>query len=212
MTRPTGLACLAAAAAMLHGCGAVVIGAGTAAAYSSYEDRRSTGTQFEDEGIELRAMNRIDQRYGFKVHVNVTSYNRSVLITGEVADAQTREEIGKMVLAAGNVRAVANELEIANTSSLAARTNDSLITSNVKTRFLTNKGVSANHIKVVTEAGVVFLMGVVTEAEGTAASELARTTDGVKKVVKVFEYCKSGETLCRPLEPKPPADKPKPAA
>jgi osmotically-inducible protein OsmY len=209
MTRPTGLACLAAAAAMLHGCGAVVIGAGTAAAYSSYEDRRSTGTQFEDEGIELRAMNRIDQRYGFKVHVNVTSYNRSVLVTGEVPDTQTREEVGKMVLTAGSVRAMANELEIAATSSLGARTNDSLITSNVKARFLTAKGFSANHIKVVTEAGVVFLMGVVTEAEASAAADVARTTDGVRKVVKVFEYCRSGETLCRPVAP---SGKPKPAA
>jgi len=210
MTRWTGLACLAAAAALLlHGCGAVVIGAGAATAYSSYEDRRSTGTQLEDEGIELRAMNRIDQRYGFKVHVNVTSFNRSVLITGEVPDTQAREEVGKMVTTAGNVRAVANELEIATTSSLAARTNDSLITSNVKARFLTAKGFSANHVKVVTEAGVVFLMGVVTEAEANAAAQVASTTDGVRKVVKVFEYCKSGETLCRPVAP---TGKPKPAA
>jgi osmotically-inducible protein OsmY len=202
------LAGFAAAAALLQGCAAVMVGAGAAAGYSSYDDRRSTSTQMEDEGIELRAMNRIDARYGFKVHVNVTSFNRSVLITGEVPDAQAREEVGKIVLAAGNVRAMANELEIANTSSLAARTNDSLITSNVKARFLTAKGFSANHIKVVTEAGVVFLMGVVTDPEGNAAAEVARTTDGVKKVVKVFEYCKSGETFCRPVAPPPP----KPAA
>jgi osmotically-inducible protein OsmY len=213
MTRLSRLAAsLLAAALLLQGCGVVVVGAGTAAAYSSYDDRRSTGTQMEDEGIELRAMNRIDSRYGFKVHVNVTSFNRSVLITGEVPDAQVREEVGKMVAGAGNVRAVANELEIASTTSLAARTNDSLVTSNVKARFLTAKGFSTNHVKVVTEAGVVFLMGVVTEAESNAAADVARTTDGVRKVVKVFEYCKSGETLCRPVEPKPAADKPKPAA
>jgi len=203
------LALLAAAAALLQGCAAVVVGAGAAAGYSSYDDRRSTGTQMEDEGIELRAMNRIDTRYGFKVHVNVTSFNRSVLITGEVPDASVREEIGKIVAGAGSVRAVANELELAATSSLAARTNDSLITSNVKARFLTAKGFSSNHVKVVTEAGIVFLMGVVTETEATAAAEVARTTDGVRKVVKVFEYCKSGEKLCRPLDPKPAA---KPAA
>jgi len=203
-----GFALLAAALALLQGCAAVVVGAGSAAAYSSYDDRRSTGTQMEDEGIELRAMNRIDQRYGFKVHVNITSFNRSVLITGEVPDAQAREDVGKIVLGAGNVRAVANELEIAATSSLAARTNDSLITSNVKARFVTAKGFSANHVKVVTEAGVVFLMGVVTDTEANAAAEVTRTTDGVRKVVKVFEYCKSGETLCRPIAPKPPADKP----
>ena len=206
MTRRLSLAAsLGVVAALLQGCVPVVIGAGSAAAYSSYDDRRSTGTQMEDEGIELRAMNRIDQRYGFKVHVNVTSFNRSVLITGEVPDSQAREDVAKMVVTAGNVRAVANELEISATSSLAARTNDSLITSNVKARFLTAKGFSANHVKVVTEAGVVFLMGVVTEAEANAAAEVARTTDGVRKVVKVFEYCKSGETLCRPLPPKPAA-------
>ena len=210
MKRTLWLGAAALAAGLLAGCGVALIGAGGAAAYSTIEDRRSAGTRIEDEGIELRASNRIDQRYGFKVHVNVTSFNRSVLITGEVPDARTREEIEKIVAAVPNLRALTNELQIGAASPLSARTGDSLITSNVKARFLGGKGFNALHVKVVTEAGVVFLMGVVTDAEANAAADIARTTDGVRKVVKVFEYCQSGQALCRP-RPAPPADKPKPA-
>jgi osmotically-inducible protein OsmY len=211
MKRTLWLSAAAVAAGLLAGCGLVLIGAGGAAAYSTIEDRRSAGTQIEDEGIELRASNRIDQRYGFKVHVNVTSFNRSVLISGEVPDAGAREEIEKIVAAVPNVRALANELQIGAATPLSARTGDSLITSNVKARFLGARRFNPLHVKVVTEAGVVFLMGVVTDAEANAAADIARTTDGVRKVVKVFEYCQSGEDLCRP-RPAPPLDKSKPAA
>ena len=211
MKRTLWLGAAAVATGLLAGCGLVLIGAGGAAAYGTIEDRRSAGTQIEDEGIELRASDRIDQRYGFKVHVNVTSFNRSVLITGEVPDAGTREEIEKIVAAVPNVRALANELQIGAATSLGARTGDSLVTSNVKARFLGAKRFNPLHVKVVTEAGVVFLMGVVTDAEANAAADIARTTDGVRKVVKVFEYCQSGEDLCRP-RPAPPVDKSKPAA
>jgi len=211
MKRTLWLGAAALAAGLLAGCAVALIGAGGAAAYSTIEDRRSAGTRIEDEGIELRASNRIDQRYGFKVHVNVTSFNRSVLITGEVPDARTREEIEKIVAAVPNIRALANELQIGTASPLSARTGDSLITSNVKARFLGAKRLNPLHVKVVTEAGVVFLMGVVTDAEANAAAEIARTTDGVRKVVKVFEYCQSGGDLCRP-RPAPPLEKAKPAA
>ena len=211
MRRTLRLGALALAAGGLAGCGVALIGAGGAAAYSTIEDRRSAGTRIEDEGIELRASNRIDRRFGFSVHVNVTSFNRSVLITGEAPDARTRDEIEKIVAAVPNVRALANELQIGAVSPLSARTGDSLITSNVKARFLGAKRLNPLHVKVVTEAGVVFLMGFVTDAEANTAADIARTTDGVRKVVKVFEYCKSGEDLCRP-RPAPPVDKAKPAA
>ena len=206
---------LAAGAALalsgaLGGCAVAVIGAGAAAGYSAYEDRRSAGTRIEDEGIELRAGNRLDQRFGFKVHVNVTSYNRQALITGEVPDAATRDEVEKLVAGVPNVRGVANELVVGPLSSLAARTGDSVVTSNVKARFLGAKSFNPVHVKVVTEAGVVYLLGIVTDPEATAAAEIARTTDGVKKVVKVFEYCKPVDKLCIPV-PAAPADK-KPAA
>lgn len=189
----------------LTGCAVAVVGAGAAAGYGVYEDRRTTGTQLEDQRIESRVSSAIDQRFGWKVHVNVTSYNRSVLVTGEVPDAVTHAEVEKLIAAVPGVRSLSNELAIGPQSSLAARTGDSVITSNVKTRFLGAKSFNALHVKVVTEAGVVYLMGTVTEVEANAATEIARTTDGVKKVVKVFEYCKSGESICRPIEKKPAA-------
>ena len=191
----------ALAVLQLAGCAAAVVGAGAAAGYGIYEDRRSAGTMADDSRIESRASDAIDQRFGWKVHVNITSYNRQVLITGEVPDAVSHAEVEKLVAAQPGVRAVSNELLIGPLSSLAARTGDTVITSNVKTRFLGAKNFNAVHVKVVTEAGVVFLMGMVTEVEANSATEIARTTDGVKKVVKVFEYCKSGESVCRPVPP-----------
>ena len=208
MTRLRAAIAVLGLVALLSGCAAVVVGAGAAAGYSAYEDRRSTGTQVEDQRIELRASSAIDQRFGWKVHVNVTSYNRQVLITGEVPDAVTHAEVEKLIAALPGVRTLANESTIGPLTSLAARTGDTLVTSNVKSRFLGAKNFNPIHVKVVTEAGVVFLMGMVTEVEANAASEIARTTDGVKKVVKVFEYCKSGESLCRPVTPEPAEKKP----
>jgi osmotically-inducible protein OsmY len=201
MTRLRAAIAVLGLVALLSGCAAVVVGAGAAAGYSAYEDRRSTGTQVEDQRIESRASSAIDQRFGWKVHVNVTSYNRQVLITGEVPDAVTHAEVEKLIAALPGVRTLANESTIGPLTSLAARTGDTVVTSNVKSRFLGAKNFNPIHVKVVTEAGVVFLMGMVTEVEANAASEIARTTDGVKKVVKVFEYCKSGESLCRPVVP-----------
>ena len=208
MTRLLAAIAVLGCIALLGGCAAVVVGAGAAAGYSAYEDRRSTGTQVEDQRIESRASSAIDQRFGWKVHVNVTSYNRQVLITGEVPDAVTHAEVEKLIAAIPGVRTLANESTIGPLTSLAARTGDTLVTSNVKSRFLGAKNFNPIHVKVVTEAGVVFLMGMVTEVEANAASEIARTTDGVKKVVKVFEYCKSGESLCRPVAPAPAEKKP----
>jgi osmotically-inducible protein OsmY len=199
MTRFAVIAALLGLSGLLGGCAAVVVGGGAAAGYSLYADRRTAGTQVEDQRIESRAGSALDQKYGFKVHVNVTSYNRAVLITGEVPDAVTHAEVEKMIAALPGVRSIANEVTIGPLSSLAARTGDSVVTSNVKTRFLGAKNFNPVHVKVVTEAGTVFLMGMVTEVEANAAVDITRTTDGVKKVVKVFEYCKSGESICRPV-------------
>jgi osmotically-inducible protein OsmY len=201
MSRPLALGLLLALAASLAGCAAAVIGVGGAAAYSALEDRRTAGAQLEDEANELRAADRIGQRFAEAAHVNVTSFNRVVLLTGEVADAASRAEIERIVQGLPNVRSVANELEIAGVSSLTARTNDSLITSSVKLRFL-DAEFNVLHVKVVTEAGVVYLMGIVTEREAGSAVELARTTGGVRKVVKVFEYCRTTDEVCR--RPAPP--------
>ena len=190
----------AAAAASLGGCGIAVIGAGVGAAVLSVEDRRTAGMQIEDERIELVAGNRIGGRYGEKVHVNATSFNRQVLLTGEVADEQTKTEIAKIVAAVSNVREVFNEIQVAGASSLGARSNDSFLTSKVKARFVDSKQVNAVHVKVVTEAATVYLLGLVTEKEAVDATEVARTTGGVRKVVKIFQYCRPDEDACRPRQ------------
>jgi osmotically-inducible protein OsmY len=193
----------------LAGCAPVLIGAAAGGAYTSLEDRRTAGVQIDDEGIELRVGNRISDRFGDRAHVSVTSYNRSVLLTGEVPDAASREEAERIARAVPGVQGVANELEIAGISSLGSRTNDAFITSKVKARFLDARRFNPVHVKVVTEAGVVYLLGVVTEQEGEEAVELARTMSGVRKVVKIFEYCKGADELCRA---RPTDQKPKPAA
>lgn len=197
------LLCAAAAGVVaLQGCVPVVIGAGGAAAYTALEDRRSTGTQIDDESIEVRASNRLSDRFGSAVHINVTSYNRIALLTGEVPDERSREEAEKIVRAVPQVRDVTNDLQVAGISSYMARTNDSFLTSKVRGRLLDTKRASPVHVKVVSEAGVVYLMGVVTESEADEVVDIARNTGGVRKVVKVFEYCKSDDDPCRPAKRK----------
>jgi len=194
------------AAALLQGCVPIaVVGAG--AAVVAFEDRRTSGAQVEDTGIELRTGNRVDDRYGDKVHLNVTSYNRYVLLTGEVFDEAARVEIEKIARGVPNVLGVTNDLQVAGQSSMGARSNDTYLTSKVKTRFLDSGKFNAIHVKVVTEAGVVYLIGMVTPKEAEDAVELARTTGGVRKVVKMFEYCKPEDEACRP-RPEPSGSKP----
>jgi osmotically-inducible protein OsmY len=182
---------------LLAGCGIAVLGGG-AAAVGVMEDRRTSGTMFDDEGIERSVMRTLRERYGDNTHVNVTSFNRAVLLTGEVPDEARKAEIEKIALAIANVRGVTNELQLAGVSSLGARANDSFITSKIKARLLDSTKVNPVHVKVVTEAGVVYLLGLVTEQEANDAVEVARTTGGVRKVVKVFEYCKPGDAICPP--------------
>jgi osmotically-inducible protein OsmY len=179
-------------------CVPVLLGAGGAAAVSSLEDRRSAGAQLDDESIEIRATNRVNDRFGDRVHVNVTSYNRIALVTGEVPDERARAEVEKIVAAVPNVRGITDDLQIAGPSSFGSRTNDSYLTTKVRGRLLDTKRLSPVHVKVVSEAGVVYLMGIVTDPEADEAVEIARTTGGVRKVVKAFEYCKPGDERCPP--------------
>ena len=184
----------------LEGCiPAAVVGAG-AAAVVSVVDRRTTGAQVDDEGIELRVANRITERYGDRAHINVTSYNRVVMLTGEAFDTAMRDEIEKIATGIQGVRGVTNEVQVAPITPYSARANDSAITGKVKARFVDANKFNAIHVKVVTEASVVYLMGLVTEKEGNDAAEVARTTSGVRKVVKVFEYCRPTDDACRPRE------------
>jgi osmotically-inducible protein OsmY len=180
------LAALALLASQLQACVPLVLaGAGTAALMAA--DRRTTGVYVEDENIEWKVVAHMkDDASGS--HVNATSFNRRVLLTGETPTQATKKHIEDMVRGIPSVRDVVNELQIAGASSMTARGNDGLITSNVKARMVNNPKFSARHIKVVTEANVVYLMGLVTHEEADAAVEIARTTSGVSRVVKVFEY------------------------
>lgn len=163
---------------------------GTAAGTGTYisEDRRTSGMFIEDEGIELKSARRIHQQYGDSVHINITSFNRIVLLTGEVPTAAAKADIEKLIMGVDNVRRIHNELAVAGNSSLASRSNDVLITSKVKARFLAERKFQINHVKIVTENGIVYLLGMVTHQEAENAAKISSSTAGVRKVVKVFEY------------------------
>lgn len=151
------------------------------------DDRRSTGVYVEDENIEWKTRGRLIESFR-DAHVNVTSFNLAVLLTGEVPSEQMKLDVAAAVRSIPSVKNVVNELTVGGNTALTARANDTFITTNVKTRFINNGKFSINHVKVVTEAGTAFLLGIVTREEADVATELARTTSGVSRVVKVFEY------------------------
>jgi osmotically-inducible protein OsmY len=181
-------AALFACALGLSGCIPLVIG-GVAATAAIATDRRSAGAQLDDELIEDKtAVEALERFKGRDVHVNVTSYNGNVLLTGEAPFDSVKTEIGEIALRMPKARSVQNELLIGAATGLGSRSNDTLITSKVKARFVEANNFQINHVKVVTERGVVYLLGIVRPDEGNAAAEIARTTSGVQRVVKVFEY------------------------
>jgi osmotically-inducible protein OsmY len=181
------MACSIAATQILAGCAALAV-AGIAGTALVVADRRSTGAQLDDESIELKAASEWNTRYGDRAHINTTSYNGVVLLTGEVPDATAQGAITDVAKAVPRVRTVHNETVIAPVTSLGDRSNDTLITSKVKTRLIEANQVSANLVKVVTERGVVYLMGILSRQEADAATNIAATTSGVARVVRVFEY------------------------
>jgi osmotically-inducible protein OsmY len=173
---------------LLHGCAPLIVGGAVAGGAMVANDRRTVGTITEDEGIELKAAERIRKVLKDSAHINVTSFNRMLLITGEVPDAAARAEAERVGRAVEQVRGVYNETIVAGASSMTARSSDSIITSKVKGRFLDANKFNSIHVKVVTENSVVYLMGLVKKQEAADATEIARTTSGVQKVVRVFEY------------------------
>jgi len=173
---------------LFNGCAPLVVCGTAAGGVMVAQDRRTVGTMTEDEGIEQKAAGRIGERFRDGIHVNVTSFNRMVLLTGEVPDAKTRDEIERIARGVENVRGVYNETVVSGVTSFTARSNDSIITSKVKGRFVDAGKFNALHVKVVTENNVVYLMGLVRKQEAADATEIARTTSGVQKVVRVFEY------------------------
>lgn len=181
---------LLTAVVLLSGCiplAITAIGAGAMVA----TDRRTTGTQLDDEVIETKIATDIRERYKGEVHAISTSYNGIVLLTGQVPTAEMKAQIAELARATPKVRAVQDEMTVGPVADLTTRTNDSLITSKVKARFVEASRFQVNHVKVVTERNVVYLMGVVRQSEADDAVNIARTTGGVQRVVKLFEYFKA---------------------
>ena len=174
-------------AAQLSACVPVVVG-GAAAGGAVAADRRTSGIFVEDENIELKAVKYMETTLGENAHVNVTSYNRNVLLTGEVPDEAAKASAETFVKSIENVRAITNEISVGPKTSISSRSNDTYLTSKIKTKFVTENQFPANLVKIVTENSVVYLLGIVNKTEADAAAEIARNTDGVDKVVKVFEY------------------------
>jgi len=174
---------------LLQACVPVVVG-GAAAGAGAAHDRRTLGAIIDDENIELKAAARIGLDADLKnlVHVNVTSMNGIVLLTGEAATTEARDLILTHVRGINGVRRITNELRIAAPSSFGSRSKDSLITSAVKSRFVVDRNIDPTRVKVVTESSVVYLLGLVTQAEGDLAAERAANIEGVERIVKVFEY------------------------
>jgi len=172
---------------LLAGCAPLLLGGAAVGGALMYKDRRTTGSQLEDEGIELKASARLRERLGDRAHLNVTSYNRIALVTGEVGTEADRGVVEEVVSKVENVRSVVNESAAMGITSMTSRSNDLIITSRVKAALIDANDLPATAVKVVTERGVVYLMGRLTEREATRATEVARGVSGVAKVVKVFE-------------------------
>ncbi len=191
LTRLT-LASLALTGA-LSACAPLVLGGAAAGSVMVATDRRTSGAQLEDQGIELRAGNRISEQLGSRVRVIVTSYNRRVLLTGEVPNEQDKARVEQIVAGVDNVVATFNELDIVGSPSLTQRSADTLTTGRVKAAMVDAKDLSTNAFKVVTERGTTYLMGRVTQREADRAAEVTRTVPGVQRVVRVLEIISDEE-------------------
>jgi osmotically-inducible protein OsmY len=176
-----------AAASVLPACAPVLVGGAMVGGALASVDRRTAGTQVEDQAIELKGAARVRELAGEQAHVNVTSYNRIVLLTGEVPDAAARGAVEQAIGRIEGARSVVNELAVMGKTTLTARSNDAVLSARVKAGFIDAKDLQVNTIKVTTERGVVHLMGRVTEREATRAVAVARSVPGVQKVVRVFE-------------------------
>lgn len=195
---------LALALNLTAGCAPLVLGSAIGGAFMA-SDRRTSGTQLEDQGIEIKASSRIRETVGESGHVNATSYNRLVLLTGEVASEADRTAVEQAVARVENVQSVVNELVVMGASSLGSRSSDVLIKGKIKASFVDARDMFSNAFKIVVERGDVYLMGLVTEREANRAAELASGVSGVTKVVKVFQLMTEDE-LARKLPPPRPAE------
>ena len=197
-----GAVTVAGLAGALAGCAPLLIG-GAAVGAVAYQDRRTSGTQVDDQSIEFKAGNRAKEVLGDRGHVNVTSYNRTVLVTGEVPNEADKAAVEAAIAKIENVRGVLNELAVGFPSSLVDRSNDALITSKVKASYVDAKDIFASAYKVVTERSIVYLMGRVTPREADRGVAIARGVPGVAKVVKAFEIISEDELAGYKTAPAP---------
>jgi len=184
----------------LASCAAPLMFGGVLGTAMVASDRRTTGIQLEDEGIEQRGSSAIRENFGSKEHINITSYNRQVLITGEVSNDTVRRQVEQLIGQVQNVRAVVNDLAIGPASSFSDRSSDTVLVGKVKAAMVDSEDVFANVFKVVGERGTIYLMGRVTQREGQRATDVFRGVSGVKRVVRVFEYITEEEL--RAMQPK----------
>jgi osmotically-inducible protein OsmY len=187
------LAGLLAVGAALSACAPLLVGGAAVGSMLVFTDRRTSGTQLEDQAIELKARNRVREVIGDRGHVGVTSYNRVVLLTGEVPTEADRTGVEQAAARVENVKSIVNELAVMGNSSLTSRSNDAILTSKIKATYVDAQDLQANAFKITTERGTVYLMGRVTEREANRATELARSIGGVQKVVRVFEVISEAE-------------------
>jgi osmotically-inducible protein OsmY len=201
----TGLVLVLVGATLVgvSGCIPLVIG-GAMTSAMVVSDRRTPGTVVEDEGIELKASARIRDNIGERVHINVTSYNRQVLLTGEAPTADDKKLVERVVSSVENVRNIVNEIQIAGVSTLTQRSSDALVSGRVKAGLVDAKDLLANAFKIVTEHGTTYMMGRVTQREATRATEVISATSGVQKVVRILEII-SEEELARNLPQQTPS-------
>jgi osmotically-inducible protein OsmY len=194
-------AALLASLVSLSACAPLIVGGAVMTGVMA-TDRRTTGTQVEDESIEIKVGSAVRQEMGDRIHLNVTSFNRQVLLSGEVTTAADKARAEKVAQSQENVNAVVNDLAVMPVSSLTQRSKDTVITGRVKAAFVDAKDLQVNAIKVVTERGIVYLMGRVTSREAKRATDIARGIGGVTKVVRVFEEISEQELqrLSRPTK------------
>ena len=203
--RLTALLGTLAAATALSACAPLLLGGAIVGSSIVVTDRRTSGAQVEDQSIELKGINRVHEAIGDRGSVSLTSYNRLVLITGAVPSEADKAAVEQAIARIENVRSVVNELGVGAASSIGGRSNDTLLTSKVKASMVDAKDVQVNAYKVVTERGIVYLMGRVTEREAGRAADIARGVSGVQKVVKVFEIVTEAELAELQPKPAPPA-------
>lgn len=195
------LALVASSLATLNACAPLIFGGAAVMGGMVAVDRRTSGTVVEDEGIEIKAASRIRDSLLERAHVNVTSYNRQVLITGEVPSAQDKQLVEKIVAGVDNVRNIVNELDVLGNSTLTQRSSDTLVTGRVKAALIDAQDLYSSAFKITTERGAVYMMGRVTQREAKRATEVVSAVSGVQKVVRVLEYITEDE-LAR-MQPAP---------